>query len=86
LYKQRDPVEPDPSVEVIEESTDIPDMEDMVAGKRAHAQTAPSPPVVTKKRRVDRCVDNTEFVESDLLKSWKQVLGNPPSMGTTKVF
>lgn len=46
---------------------------------------AQSPPTVIKKRKVSRGIENTEFVESDLLKSWKQVLGNPPGMGTTKV-
>lgn len=45
----------------------------------------PSPPTITKKRKVDRGIDDTEFVESDLLKSWKQVLGSPPAMGTSKV-
>lgn len=69
---------------MVEDSTDnIGDMEDMCVGKRG--LTTPSPPVVNKKRRVDKQVDNTEFVESDLMKSWKQVLGNPPPMGTTKV-
>lgn len=56
---------------------------DGMVGKRNH--DTPSPPVVHKKRRVDKHVDDTEFVESDLTKSWKQVLGNPPAIGTTKV-
>lgn len=76
----------DPDVEIVEESLDIADIEETgshTAGKRMHE--TPSPPTVTKKRKVDRGIENTEFVESDLLKSWKQVLGNPPAMGTTKV-
>lgn len=78
---KKKPVEP-ANIEVIEESTDIADMEDITSGKRSHP--APSPPLVNKKRKVDKKVDNTEFLESDLMKSWKQVLGNPPAMGTTK--
>ena len=73
-------------MEIVEESLDIADIEETgshTAGKRMHE--TPSPPTVTKKRKVDRGIENTEFVESDLLKSWKQVLGNPPAMGTTKV-
>ena len=81
------PKDLDPDVQVIEESNDIADIEEIggaSSGKRAH--TTPPAPTVTKKRKVDKHVENTEFVESDLLKSWKEVLGNPPSMGTTKVF
>jgi len=71
---------PEPIVE--DSSCDIIDLEDIVAGKRGI--TTPSPPLVNKKRKVDKCVDGSEFLESDLLKSWKDVLGKPPPRGDTK--
>lgn len=42
----------------------------------------PSTAVVTKKRK--RAVDH-EFEDVDLTKSWREILGPPPSYGTTKV-
>ena len=67
----------------IEEGSDIIDLEDI--GKSKRTLTTPSPSVVNKKRKVDKKVGDTEFVESDLLKSWKEILGNPPPKGDNKV-
>lgn len=61
------------------ESVDIEDI-----GNKKRLLTTPSPPVVNKKRKVDKKVADSEFVESDLTKSWKAVLGNPPPQGETK--
>lgn len=71
------------TIEPPAQNNDVVDVEDIVAGKRQRPTT--SPPVINKKRKVDKKVGDSEFLESDLLKSWKEVLGNPPSMGTTRV-
>ncbi|XP_065643489.1 DNA polymerase epsilon catalytic subunit A isoform X2 [Hydra vulgaris] len=67
--------------ELVEKENSVTDLEDIV-GKRS--LTSPSMPVVHKRRKVDKKVENSEFLESDLLKSWREVLGSPPSMGATK--
>ena len=69
-------------IEEVADSATIGDLEDF-GGKRS--LTSPNIPIVHKRRKVDKKVENSEFLESDLLKSWKEVLGNPPSMGITKV-
>lgn len=42
-------------------------------------------PMVTVNKR-KRGSDKEEFQEEDLNKTWREVLGNPPPMGDTKVW
>ena len=69
----------------VEDSCETVDLEDI--GQKKRALTSPSVPIVNvnKKRKVDKKVGDSEFTESDLLKSWKELLGNPPPRGETKV-
>ena len=57
----------------------VPDMEDF--GTRPPLSEK-RPMVTTSKRK--RGSDNENFSEEDLNKTWREVMGNPPSYGTTK--
>lgn len=56
----------------------IPEIQNDVSENKSK----PSVPTITKRKRgVDECL----FSEAELDKTWRDVLGNPPAMGQTKV-
>ena len=54
------------------------DIEDI--GGRSSSATGGKPVVTSNKRK------RSDGADDDLLKSWKDILGSPPPMGTTKVI
>lgn len=52
------------------------------------ANTTPTfkKPIATVSKRKRLPNSNNEFEDVDFSKSWKEVLGSPPPVGTTKVF
>ena len=63
---------------------DIADIEEIGSGKRP--RSSPNLPMSTKRRRLNtRNKDESEFSEEDLAKPWRDVLGDPPQMGSSKV-
>eukprot|EP00112_Aurelia_sp_Birch-Aquarium-sp1_P000107 Seg1008.10 transcript_id=Seg1008.10/GoldUCD/mRNA.D3Y31 product="DNA polymerase epsilon catalytic subunit A" protein_id=Seg1008.10/GoldUCD/D3Y31 len=62
---------------------DIADIEEIGSGKRP--RSSPNLPMSTKRRRLNaKNKDDSEFSEEDLAKPWRDVLGNPPQMGSSK--
>eukprot|EP00794_Sanderia_malayensis_P002850 gene2850-3296_t len=59
----------------------VVDIEDVAAQKRP--RSSPNLPVATKRRKVDGKKD-AEFTDAELGKTWRDVLGNPPPMGSSR--
>lgn len=75
-----------PDSEIMEESTDsqaaIPDIEDM--GRQSKRPTGLT--ISNKRKRVESRPDSqNDSQNSELSQNWRDVLGPPPSMGSTKV-
>lgn len=63
-------------------SSQVGDIEDFGAAKRLQ----PSVPIANKRKRVPTAEESQEMSQSlELSQSWREILGPPPSMGTTKV-
>ena len=63
----------------------VNDIEDLASHKRP--RSSPSIPVSTKRRKLDgKQKVELEFTDEDLSKYWRDVLGDPPDMGSTKVW
>lgn len=66
------------------DSGDLNDIEDSISHKRP--RSSPNIPISTKRRKLDgKRKAESEFTEDELTKHWKDVLGDPPEMGSTKV-
>ena len=65
-------------------SGELPDMEDV--GRRS-GRPAPARPTVTKRKLGQQQSDHRDSQHSDvqLTKSWREALGEAPTLGTTKV-
>ncbi|XP_018571015.1 DNA polymerase epsilon catalytic subunit A [Anoplophora glabripennis] len=74
-------VNTDPSTEINQVSSSIKDIEDISNNKPSSSHKVPVVTVNKRKRRKD---SEAEFSEEELNKYWKEVLGNPPSYGTTE--
>uniref|UniRef100_A0A8C3L7G5 DNA polymerase epsilon catalytic subunit n=1 Tax=Chrysolophus pictus TaxID=9089 RepID=A0A8C3L7G5_CHRPC len=62
-------------------SSQVGDIEDFGAAKRLQ----PSVPIANKRKRVPTAEESQEMSQSlELSQSWREILGPPPSMGTTK--
>lgn len=63
-------------------SSQVGDIEDFGAAKSLH----PSVPIANKRKRVPTAEESQQMSQSlELSQSWREILGPPPSMGTTKV-
>lgn len=63
-------------------SSQVGDIEDFGAAKSLH----PSIPIANKRKRVPTAEESQQMSQSlELSQSWREILGPPPSMGTTKV-
>lgn len=61
----------------------IGDIEDFGATERSPTFKKPVANINKRKRGSDR---ESQFTEEELDKTWREVLGNPPSWGQTMVF
>lgn len=75
-------VDRDSATERNQADSSLNDIEDIASDKPSPSKV----PVVTVNKRKRRKDSETEFSEEELNKYWKDVLGNPPSYGTTEVY